>query len=125
MVSITIKPLFFTPTIRVMKTHKLCYFYVSTLHSELFLFLTQFEPKTIQSNLCRIRVTFVMALVVRLDMNGCQALLSHDDAIEDLKSHGWDVFLKKFEGYNLQVAKFLGIFFDEEWFCLDCSYNKP
>jgi hypothetical protein len=46
-----------------------------------------------------------MAPVILLEPNGCQALLSHDDAIEDLKSQGWDVFLKKFEGYNLQVAK--------------------
>jgi hypothetical protein len=46
-----------------------------------------------------------MAPVIRLEPNGCQALLSHDDAIEDLKSHGWDIFLKKFEGYNLQVEK--------------------
>jgi hypothetical protein len=46
-----------------------------------------------------------MASVVLLEPNGCQALLSHDNAIEDLKSHGWDIFLKKFEGYNLQVAK--------------------
>jgi hypothetical protein len=42
-----------------------------------------------------------MAPVIRLEPNGCQDLLSHDDAIEDLKIHGWDVFLKIFEGYNL------------------------
>jgi hypothetical protein len=53
-----------------------------------------------------------MAPVVRLEPNGCQALLSHDDAIEDLKSHGWDVFLKIFEGYNLQVAKDFAQTFD-------------
>jgi hypothetical protein len=53
-----------------------------------------------------------MAPVIRLEPNGCQALLSHDDAIEDLKIHGWDVFLKKFEGYNLQVAKYFMQTFD-------------
>ena len=47
----------------------------------------------------------VMAPAIRIESNGCQALLSHDNAIDDLKDHGWDVFLKKFEGYNLQVAK--------------------
>ena len=57
-------------------------------------------------------VTFFMAHVVRLEPNGCQDLLSHDDAIEDLKIHGWDVFLKKFEGYNLQVAKYFAQIFD-------------
>jgi hypothetical protein len=37
---------------------------------------------------------------------------SHDDAIEDLKAHGWDVFLKKFEGYNLSVAQAFAQTFD-------------
>jgi hypothetical protein len=50
-------------------------------------------------------VIFVMAHVIRLERNGCQDLLSHDDAIEYLKSHDWDVFLKIFEGYNFQVVK--------------------
>jgi hypothetical protein len=53
-----------------------------------------------------------MAPVVRLEPNGFQALLSHDDAIEDLKSQGWDVFLKIFEGYNLQVAQAFAQTFD-------------
>jgi hypothetical protein len=46
-----------------------------------------------------------MEPIDRIELNGCQALLSHDDAIDNLKAHGWDVFLKKFEGYNLQIAK--------------------
>ena len=46
-----------------------------------------------------------MTLVILLEPNGCQDLLSHDDVSEDLKIQGWDVFLKKFEGYNLQVEK--------------------
>jgi hypothetical protein len=53
-----------------------------------------------------------MAPVVRIEPNGCQALLSHDDTIDDLKDHVWDVFLKKFEGYNLQVAKSFAQTFD-------------
>jgi hypothetical protein len=31
--------------------------------------------------------------------------MSHDDAVEDLKGHGWDTFIEIFEGYNLHVAK--------------------
>jgi len=46
-----------------------------------------------------------MAPVVHLEPNGCQALLSHDNAVEDLKSQGWDAFLKRFKGHNLQVAR--------------------
>jgi hypothetical protein len=46
-----------------------------------------------------------MALVVRIEPNGFQALLSHDDSINDLKAHGWDIFLKKFNGYNLVVTQ--------------------
>jgi hypothetical protein len=46
-----------------------------------------------------------MALMVRIEMNGFQDLISLDDAIYDLKAHGWDIFLRKFEGYNLVVAQ--------------------
>jgi hypothetical protein len=53
-----------------------------------------------------------MAPVVRLEPNGSQELLSHDDAIEDLKSQGWEAFLKIFEGHNLQVAKAFAQTFD-------------
>jgi hypothetical protein len=53
-----------------------------------------------------------MAPVVRLEPNGSQALLSHDDAVEDLKSQGWDAFLKRFEGHNLQVARAFAQTFD-------------
>jgi hypothetical protein len=93
-------PLVFILTIRVMITHRLCYFHVSTLRSDLL------------SDLCCILVTMVMAPVIHIETNGCQDLLSHDDAIDDLKSHGWDVFLKKFEGYNLQIAKAFAQTFD-------------
>jgi hypothetical protein len=53
-----------------------------------------------------------MALVVRIEPNGTQALLSHDNAVEDLKGHGWDAFIKRFEGYNLCVAKEFAQMFD-------------
>jgi hypothetical protein len=38
-------------------------------------------------------------------MNGCQALLCHNDAIKYLRGQGWDAFIKRFKGYNLHVAK--------------------
>jgi hypothetical protein len=94
-------PLVFIPNIQVMITPRLCYFCVSTLHLDLFLLLTQLEPKTILSNLYCILVIAFMAPIIHIDPNGFQALLSHDDAIEDLKNHGWDIFLKEFEGYNI------------------------
>jgi hypothetical protein len=94
-------PLVFIPTIQVMITYRFYYFHVSTLHSDLLLLLARLEPKTILSNLYCILVIRVMAPIILIESNGCQALLSHDNAIEDLKNHGWDIFLKKFEGYNL------------------------
>jgi len=45
-----------------------------------------------------------MEPIVHIKPNSFQSLLSHDDTIDDLKVHAWDVFLKKFEGYNLPVA---------------------
>jgi hypothetical protein len=33
------------------------------------------------------------------------SILTHDEAIDELKAHGWDVLLKKFEGYKLFVAQ--------------------
>jgi hypothetical protein len=43
-----------------------------------------------------------MAPVVRIESNRCQDFLSHDDAIDNLKAHGWDVFLNKFKGYTIE-----------------------
>jgi hypothetical protein len=88
-----------------MITHRLGYGHFSTIHLNLFLSLLPFKPKIALSYSCYIIVAFFMAFVLRLEPNGCQELLSHDDAIEDLKSQCWDVFLKIFEGYNLQVAQ--------------------
>jgi hypothetical protein len=39
-------------------------------------------------------------------------LLLYDDASEDLKSQGWIEFIKKFHGYNLQVAQKFSLSFD-------------
>jgi hypothetical protein len=45
-----------------------------------------------------------MTPVVRIEPNGSQDLLAHDDAINDLQAHGWDIFIRKCEGYNLEVT---------------------
>jgi hypothetical protein len=49
-------------------------------------------------------VTKPMAPVVRMESNGSQALLSHDDVVDDLVAYGWDGFIKLFEGFNLKVC---------------------
>jgi hypothetical protein len=53
-----------------------------------------------------------MALVVRIEPNGSHILLLYDDASEDMKSQGWDLFIKKFQWYNMQVAKKFTLTFD-------------
>jgi hypothetical protein len=54
---------------------------------------------------CFILFTVAMAPVVHIELNVLQDLMSHDDAIKDLKAHAWDAFLKKFKSYNLPVAQ--------------------
>jgi hypothetical protein len=39
--------------------------------------------------------------MVRIEPNGLQVLLAHDDALGDIVAHGWDFFIRHFEGYNL------------------------
>jgi hypothetical protein len=53
-----------------------------------------------------------MALMVRIEPNGCQSLLAHDNAISNLQAHGWDIFIRNFEGYNLTVAEVFAQSFD-------------
>jgi hypothetical protein len=53
-----------------------------------------------------------MASIIRVELNGPNSLLLDDDASEDLKNHGWDMFIKKFQGYNFQVAKEFTLMFD-------------
>jgi hypothetical protein len=35
-----------------------------------------------------------MALMVRIELNESQDLLSHDDTIDDFMDYGWDGFIK-------------------------------
>jgi hypothetical protein len=53
-----------------------------------------------------------MALVVRAEPNGCQALLTFDAAYDDLEDFGWLPFIRKFDGYNLPVARQFSLSFD-------------
>jgi len=46
-----------------------------------------------------------MDLVVRVDPNGSQSLLSHDDVVDDLNVFGWVKFIKSFEVFNLEFAQ--------------------
>jgi hypothetical protein len=46
-----------------------------------------------------------MASMVRIKPNGSQALLSHDDAMDNIVAHGWDVFIRWFDSFNLAVAQ--------------------
>jgi hypothetical protein len=53
-----------------------------------------------------------MAPMVRIEPNVSQSLLTHDDAINDLQAHSWDIFIRKIEGYNLAVTKKFSQTFD-------------
>jgi hypothetical protein len=79
---------------------------------DFFLLRLPSKPRAILSLPCYIPIIFLEALVVRIEPNGSQALLSHDDVVEDLKVQGWDAFIKRFEDYNLHVAKEFAQTFD-------------
>jgi hypothetical protein len=53
-----------------------------------------------------------MAPVVRVEPNGCQALLMFDGAYSDLEKFGWILFINKFDGYNPIVARQFALSFD-------------
>jgi len=46
----------------------------------------------------------MMAPVVGVELNGSQAFLFHDNAVDDLVQFGWIKFIQSFEGFNLEVA---------------------
>jgi hypothetical protein len=54
----------------------------------------------------------LMAPVVRVEPNGSQVLLSHDDIVDDLVHFGWIKFIQSFEGFNLEVAQAFAKTFD-------------
>jgi hypothetical protein len=53
-----------------------------------------------------------MAPVVRAEPNGNQALLNFDGAYADLKEFGWLSFIRKFDGFNISVARQFALSFD-------------
>jgi hypothetical protein len=53
-----------------------------------------------------------MAPVVRAEPNGCQALLTFDGAYSDLEEYGWLSFIRKFDGFNISVARQFALSFD-------------
>ena len=53
-----------------------------------------------------------MAPVVRAEPNGCQALLTFNGACSDLEQYGWLAFIRKFDGYDLTVARQFALSFD-------------
>jgi len=55
------------------------------IHSDLFLSLLPSKPITVLSHPCYSPIILVMASIVQLELNGCHALLYHDDVIEYLK----------------------------------------
>ena len=53
-----------------------------------------------------------MAPVVRVEPNGCQALLMFDGTYSNLEKYGWLQFIRKFDGYNPAVARQFVLSFD-------------
>jgi hypothetical protein len=53
-----------------------------------------------------------MAPVVRIELNGSQALLLFDNARKDLQDNGWLTFVQRFEGFNLFVSQQFSLTFD-------------
>jgi hypothetical protein len=53
-----------------------------------------------------------MAPIVRAEPNGCQALLTFDGAYSDLEEFGWLPFIRKFNGFNISVARQFALSFD-------------
>jgi hypothetical protein len=53
-----------------------------------------------------------MAPVVRAEPNGCQVLLTFDGAHSDLEEYGWLSFIRKFDGFNISVARQFALSFD-------------
>jgi hypothetical protein len=88
-----------------MAVSKLRRFRVILVFTDLSLLLIYWKPKSPSCDIYCVYFTVAMAPVVRIEPNDCQALLAHDDAIDDLKAHGWDIFLRKFDGYNLAVTQ--------------------
>jgi hypothetical protein len=85
---------------------------VTSENAELILHIGWFQTYTPLRYSCWYIMTKPMAPVVRIEMNGSQALLSHDDVVDDLVAFGWVKFIQSFEGFNLEVAQDFSQTFD-------------
>jgi hypothetical protein len=57
-------------------------------------------------------VDSIWLLLLESNLMALKPLLLYDDAREDLESNGWLVFLRKFQGFNLQTAQEFALSFD-------------
>jgi hypothetical protein len=46
-----------------------------------------------------------MPPMVIIEPNGSQDILTHDDVVRDIVVHGWDIIIRRFEGYNLAIER--------------------
>jgi hypothetical protein len=53
-----------------------------------------------------------MAPIVKAEPNGSQALLKFDGAYANLEEFGWLSFIRKFDGFNIPVARQFTLSFD-------------
>jgi hypothetical protein len=42
---------------------------------------------------------------MRMELNGSQALLSHNNVVDDVVAFGWVRFIKILEGFNLEFSQ--------------------
>jgi hypothetical protein len=80
-------------------------YWASSNFTNLSLLLVYWKEKPPSHCLYYVCVITPMAPMVRTEPNDSQALLSHDDAISDIQAHGWNIFIRNFEGYNLAFSQ--------------------
>ena len=79
--------------------------FIAVVRVALLLCVDEFEPSPYHA-------FSSMAPVMRVEPNGNQALLIFDNACQDLKDSGWLTFMKRFEGFNLCIARQFSMTFD-------------
>jgi hypothetical protein len=71
-----------------------------------------FQTQTPPFCTCWYIITKSMAPVVRIEPNGSQDILSHDDVVDDLAVFGWVKFIQSFKGFNLEISQAFAKTFD-------------
>jgi hypothetical protein len=95
-----------------MTVSKLHRYWAVVVFTDLSLLLVYWKSKPPSRDIYCVYLTVTMATMVQIELNGCQSILSHDDAIDDLQAHDWDTFIQKFKGYNIVVAQDFSQMFD-------------